>query len=253
MTRTFRERIASAASEKNSRIVLALDPPPGVARAQEFAEKMISVVHDYVCSIKINFHLVLPLSGLEIAQINRLAHSFGLQSIADIKLNDIVNTNSVAVDHLVGNMGFDAIIANPIIGQSSVTSLVKKAHSLRAGAIALVYMSQPDAREGYGLEISDGRKRRRLYEIFLERASRADADGIVIGATRPNIVKQAVKEKPAMPVYSPGIGAQGGDAVRALRSGSSYLIVGRTIVESKDPAAKAREMQISTSSLPVRN
>ncbi len=253
MTRPFRERIASAASEKESRIVLAVDPPSGVASPKEFAEKMISGVQEYVCSIKINFHLVLPLSGPEIAQINRLAHSFALQSIADIKLNDIENTNSVALDHLLGNMGFDAVIVNPIIGQSSLTSLVKKAHNLHAGIIALVYMSQPGAREGYGLKISDGRNRRPQYEIFLERAARAHADGIVVGATRPSILKQVMKEKPGMQVYSPGIGAQGGDAVRALKSGSSYLIVGRAIVESKAPAAKAREMQIRISSLPVRN
>src|SRR3712207_7902784 len=47
--------------------------------------------------------------------------SFGLQSIADIKLNDIETTNAVAVDHLI-KMGFDAAIANPFIRSEEHTS-----------------------------------------------------------------------------------------------------------------------------------
>ena len=38
-----------------------------------------------------------------------------LQTIADIKLNDIGNTNKVTTEHL-WNLGFDAVIANPIMG-----------------------------------------------------------------------------------------------------------------------------------------
>ena len=72
-----------------------------------------------------NFHIILPLSASEILRINKLAHSFGLQSIADIKLNDIETTNAVAVDHLI-KMGFDAVIANPFIGRDALASLVQK-------------------------------------------------------------------------------------------------------------------------------
>jgi orotidine-5'-phosphate decarboxylase len=36
-------------------------------------------------------------------------------------------------------------------------------------------------------------------------------------------------------ILSPGVGFQGGDARKALAAGSDYLIVGRSIVESKDP------------------
>jgi orotidine-5'-phosphate decarboxylase len=44
-------------------------------------------------------------------------------------------------------------------------------------------------------------------------------------------------------VYSPGVGAQGADAVAAAKNGSDYLIVGRAIIEAKDPAKQAREMK----------
>jgi orotidine-5'-phosphate decarboxylase len=241
MTRPFRERIARAAAAKKSPIVLALDPPSGRRGLPAFAEKTIRAAQKYICAVKINFHLLLPLSAAEISHINRLAHSCGLQSIADIKLNDIENTNGVAVEHLA-KMGFDAVIANPFIGREGLAALVKKAHALNAGVIALVYMSHPGAKEGFGLKVSG----RGLHAEFLERAAGAGADGIVVGATQLDILKQVSGR---LPVYSPGVGAQGGDAQQAVSSGSDYLIVGRSIVESKQPGKAAKELLEKVSSV----
>jgi orotidine-5'-phosphate decarboxylase len=235
MTRPFRERIAKAAADKKSPLVLALDPPAGKRGAAGFATKTIRAVERHICAIKMNLHLVLPLSGAEIARLNRFAHSHGLQSIADIKLNDIENTNEVAVDHLA-RMGFDAVIANPFIGKAGLSVLVQKAHGLGMGVIALVYMSHPGAKEGYGLEVAG----QGLYRMFLERAEEAGADGIVVGATQLDILKQVSSQ---LPVYSPGVGAQGGDAEQAIKNGAGYLIVGRSIVEAKQPAKAAKEIQ----------
>ena len=235
MTRPFRERIAKAAAAKKSPVVLALDPPASRRGLSEFAAKTIRAVEQHVCAVKMNFHLILPLSAAEISRINKLAHSFGLQSIADIKLNDIENTNEVAIDHLA-RMGFDAVIANPFIGKGGLAALVQKAHMLYAGVIALVYMSHPGAKEGFGLEVGG----RGLYREFLERADGAGADGIVVGATQLDILRQVSRR---LPVYSPGIGAQGGDTGQALRSGADYLIIGRSIVEARQPAKIAKEIQ----------
>lgn len=235
MTRPFRERIARAAADKASPIVLALDPPANRRCLPEFAAKTIRAVELHICAIKMNFHLLLPLSAPEISRMNKLVHSCGLQSIADIKLNDIENTNEVAVDHLI-KMGFDAVIANPFIGKGALAALVQKAHRANAGVIALVYMSHPGAKEGFGLEVGG----RGLYRAFLERAADAGADGIVVGATELDILRQVSKQ---LPVYSPGIGAQGGDAGQAIRSGADYLIIGRSIVEARQPAKVAKEIK----------
>lgn len=235
MTRPFRERIARAAGAKKSSIVLALDPPANRRKLPGFAAKTIRAVEQHICAVKMNFHLILPLSASEISRINKLVHSYGLQSIADIKLNDIENTNEVAIDHLT-RMGFDAVIANPFIGKGGLAVLVQEAHRTNAGVIALVYMSHPGAREGFGLEVGG----RRLYREFLERAAGARADGIVVGATQLDILKQVASQ---LPVYSPGIGAQGGDAEQAVKSGADYLIIGRLIVEAAQPAKVAKEIQ----------
>lgn len=236
MTKPFFERIATAATEKKSPIVLALDTRPrDNQRLSRLAASIIDTVEHHVCAIKINFHIILPLSASEIFQINKLAHSFGLQSIADIKLNDIETTNAVAVEQLI-KMGFDAIIANPFIGKNALSSLVQSAHKEDAGIIALVYMSHPEASEGFGLKIQG----RELYKMFFERAAAANVDGIVVGATQDKILREIGGQ---LPVYSPGIGAQGGDPEQAIRNGADYLIIGRSIVEAKQPAKVAREIQ----------
>jgi orotidine-5'-phosphate decarboxylase len=235
MTRPFRERIARAAAAKKSPIVLALDPPANRRNLPGFAAKTIRAVEQHVCAVKMNFHILLPLSAAEIFRVNKLVHSCGLQSIADIKLNDIENTNEVVVDHLT-RMGFDAVIANPFIGKGALAALVQKARGADAGVIALVYMSHPGAKEGFGLEVGG----RGLYQEFLERAADAGADGIVVGATQLDILRQVARR---LPVYSPGVGTQGGDAGHAIKSGADYLIIGRSIVEAEQPANAAKEIK----------
>lgn len=238
-------RMAQAAGKKKSRIILAIDPRPDVEDLKTFAKKTIGVVAGHVCAVKVNFHLLLPLSAGDMWEIAKFAHSHGLLMIADIKLNDIDSTNEAAVEHLA-RMGFDAVIANPFMGSATLSSLVEKARARGMGVIALVYMSHPDASEGYGMQTGEGEA---FYRAFLDRAVRAQADGVVVGATQAGMLREvagalastASSNRPA--IYSPGVGAQGGDAAQAVRDGSDYLIVGRSIVEADDPAAAARELR----------
>ncbi len=66
----------------------------------------ISKLHPYLCAIKLNFHLLLPLGSKQISKINKSAHSYGLQTIADIKLNDIQNTNRVKFPNILNCFRF---------------------------------------------------------------------------------------------------------------------------------------------------
>ena len=232
---SFSIRMAQAAKKKKSRLILAVDPRPGTKNPKLLAKKVIGATAGHICAVKINFHLLLPLSSAEIMSVTKFAHSHGLLCIADIKLNDIESTNDAAVEHLAA-MGFDAVIANPFMGFLTLATLVKKAHDVGLGVIALVYMSHPDAAEGYGLQTGAGN----VYHLFLARATDAGADGIVVGATQAEILRQV---KGRIDIYSPGVGAQGGDVEQAVREGATYLIVGRSIIESADPAQAARNIR----------
>ncbi|TFH02101.1 MAG: orotidine 5'-phosphate decarboxylase, partial [Nitrosopumilus sp.] len=87
---TFQTRI-SKISKSRGKIILANDYDNSIKNLESKTVQNIKKLHPYLCAIKLNFHLLLPLGSKQILKINKTAHSFGLQTIADIKLNDIGN------------------------------------------------------------------------------------------------------------------------------------------------------------------
>jgi len=238
---TFKTRL-SQISKSNGKVILANDYNSSEKNLQGKTIQNIKKLNPYLCAIKLNFHLLLPLSSKEIIKINKTAHDYGLQTIADIKLNDIGNTNRVTTEHL-WNLGFDAVIANPIMGLDSLKNLVKSSHKEKNGVITLCHMSAPEARLSYDMEIKLGKKQQ-LYQLFLNWALTAKVDGIVVGATFPKIIQYCSKQAGKnLSIFSPGVGTQGGNASEVISSGTDYLIVGRTILNAKNPVSVAKELQ----------
>ena len=236
----FSDRIKKSA--KISPIILANDYDPKITNMESKTLRNIKLLNNYLCGIKINFHLLLQLDKKQISKINKSAHDYGLECIADIKLNDIGNTNSITAENL-WNMGFDAVIVNPIMGKKSLKNLVELSHKKNKGVISLCHMSAPEAKLSYELEIKINSKKQQLYQLFLDWALTSHVDGIIVGATYPKIIsycKKSVRGK--LSLFSPGIGIQGGSASKAKKLGSDYLIVGRTILNSKNPVETTKNL-----------
>jgi len=241
---TFKTRL-SQISKSNGKVILANDYDSSEKNLQNKTIQNIKKLNPYLCGVKLNFHLLLPLSAKEIIKINKTAHDFGLQTIADIKLNDIGNTNRVTTEHL-WNLGFDAVIANPIMGLDSLKNLVKSSHKQQKGVITLCHMSAPEAKLSYDMEIKMGKKQQ-LYQLFLNWALTAKVDGIVVGATFPKIIQYCSKQAGKnLSIFSPGVGTQGGNASEVISSGTNYLIVGRTILNAKNPTNIAKELHLQS-------
>ena len=241
---TFKTRL-SRVSKKNGRIILANDYDCTVKNPGRQTVQNIRALHHFLCAVKLNFHLLLPLGSKEISKINHAAHSYGLQTIADIKLNDIGNTNGVAAGHL-WDMGFDAVIVNPIMGPGSLKALVRSAHRQDRGVISLCHMSAPEARPAYDMGVGTG-KRLRLYQLFLDWAISSRVDGIIVGATFPEVIQYCAKKaRRRLDIFSPGVGTQGGEPSLALSSGSDYLIVGRTILGARDPKDVSKTLHLQS-------
>ncbi len=247
---SFKARIKETANRKDSRIVLALDfpyqPPENRANVFARAQSVLDIVHPYVCAVKINHHLILPLGTFDgVQQLVGQVHAKGLLAIMDAKVNDIGATNQVIADYYFA-AGFDAIIANPFVGwEEGLKPLFEVSRRLGRGVILLAYMSHKGAHEGYGQTIIDAEtgERTSQYVSFAKKALKWGADGVVVGATYPQKIaeiKGILGE--TVPIYSPGVGEQGGTAETALKAGSSYLIVGREITHAGDPAQAARRL-----------
>ena len=239
-----------AANSKDSRIVLALDfpyePPQNRDKVLANAQKILKAVHPYVCAVKINHHLVLPLGTFDgVQQIVEQIRGLGVLAIMDAKVNDIGSTNQVIAEYYYA-AGFDALIANPFVGWAEgLEPLFEVSKRLDRGVILLCYMSHKGASEGYGQTIIDSETGEKIpqYVSFANKALKWGADGVVVGATVPQKIAE-VKHivGPKVAIYSPGVGAQGGAAETAVKAGANYLIVGREIMMAGDPAQAARRL-----------
>lgn len=244
---SFQSRINNCSNKKNTPIILALDYDFDNYSNNYLYDKckeIISITESKICAIKINFHLLLSLSHTQIVELNIIAHKFDLQSIADIKLNDIGNTNRVTINKLQ-KLGFDAVIVNPFIGVTEMESIANYAHSIKFGIIALVYMSHPSSNEGYGLQISTSHnedpnkeypttKLIPMYKLLYNYSRLSRADGIVIGATKIDIIKE-ISQLNELKIYSPGFFTQNGSINDAVEAGTDYFIIGRHILNSSSP------------------
>lgn len=247
---SFKGKMQEATKSKKSPLVLALDFPFEAAENRNNvlikAQKTLKAVHPYICAVKINHHLTLPLGTFDgVASLVEQIRGQGLLAIMDAKVNDIGATNQVIAEYYY-SAGFDAIIANPFVGwEEGLKPLFDVSKRLNRGVILLTYMSHKGAAEGYGQTIIDSLTGEQMpqYVSFARKAVQWGADGVVVGATRPEKVaevKLVLGDKAA--IYSPGVGAQGGGAEAAVRAGADYLIVGREITMSDNPSEAVQRL-----------
>jgi len=191
-------------------------------------KKALAVAHacaPHIDAIKIGYPLALS-AGLSIAGDLKKE---GLPLIADFKVADIPNTNTLICDQ-VFLAGFSGIICHGFCGMDSIKACVASARAHKGECFVVAEMSHPGGKEFF----SGG-----IPEQIAGNAIIAGADGIIAPATRPDrvrILRGFVGEKK---ILSPGIGTQGGDA-DAVASLVDGIIVGRSIYDAPDPAAAAQ-------------
>jgi orotidine-5'-phosphate decarboxylase len=230
--RLLRDWLESNSRKSGSKVILAADVAGPYESRLERASSLVSSMKESIAGVKLHWYLLLPFGVLNLRGLVEQCHDADLPIIVDFKLNDVGSTNLEVVDTLFSN-GFDAIIANPFVGyREGMEEVIGRSRQLGKGIILLVYMSHEGAREGYGLKVGG----EPLYLRFARKTRDWGADGAIVSAKSPSIIRQvrSVIKKDQV-ILSPGVGVQGGDPVKALRAGADYLIVGRTIVDSKNP------------------
>jgi len=244
---SFDEKIVSASARNQSRTVLALDlEDSNPSRLLTKSMDLVRSVKDVICAIKINRQLMLGLGLQAVADsIVKLAEDLSIPTIMDAKLNDVGHTNGFMA-RTYFDAGFDAVIASPVAGwKDGLDKVFEAARSRGKAVLLLTYMSNPGAEAFYSLKADQGSGPRPLYEILTNLALEWEAQGIIVGATNPRIISMVrTLVGPKFPIYSPGVGAQGGDPKIAVEAGATYLIIGRAIYASADPRSAATGLRI---------
>jgi len=241
---TFEEKMRTSSRRTKSRIVLALDlEDPDPQALLQKSLKLLDEVKDNICAIKLNRQLLLTLGLKTVSSIVSRAHEYSLPTIMDAKLNDVAHTNAFMMRSFIQS-GFDAVIASPLSGwEGGLDSVFSLAREHDKGVLLLVYMSNPGAEQFYSSTIGNSKL---MFECFSELALQWKAQGLVVAGTRPEIIRQVrTIVGPEMAIYSPGIGAQGGDAKKASEAGATYLIVGRAIYASLTPSQAANTINLA--------
>jgi len=241
---SFKLKMEESAEKKDSSIVLALDQIPESKDPYRKSIEILEEVNPYICGLKINHQLVLPLGLFDgTRKIIEKAHNLGLPVIMDCKINDVGYTNRIIAENYF-RAGFDSVIANPFVGwEDGLQPVFEVAEKMNRGVILLVYMSHKSAWEGYGQKVQNPNTNsiEMQYLVFAQKALMWNADGVIVGATYPEKIREVYRILGGkIPIYSPGVGVQGGDAKAAIDAGSQYLIVGRSITLSNNPKQSAR-------------
>ena len=217
--------------DARERLIVALDLP-----SVEAAESMVSRLGDTVCFYKIGYQLAFA-GGLAFAAGLIAA---GRQVFLDLKLHDIGNTVQKGVES-VAKIGatFLTVHAYPQTMKAAVEAN-RGTTRILAVTVLTSYDDADLAAAGYDMSVG---------ELAAARASQArdiGVDGLVCSAEEVGKLRGIVG--PGMALVTPGIrpaGSATGDQKRimtpalAIEAGADYLVVGRPIVEARDPKAAA--------------
>jgi orotidine-5'-phosphate decarboxylase len=214
------------------RLILALDLP-----SVKDAEVMVGELGDAVTFYKIGYQLAFS-GGLALAE--NLARS-GKRIFLDLKLHDIGHSVAAGVES-VARLGatFLTVHAYPQTMHAAVDARGDSNLRILAVTVLTSYNDADVAAAGYDFTVA---------ELVAERAAQArdiGVDGIVCSAREAAMLRPIVGSHLAL--VTPGIrpaGADIGDQKRimtpsaAIAAGANYLVVGRPIIEAKDPRAAA--------------
>ncbi len=185
----------------------------------EFNERIIEATKDLVCAYKLNlaFYEALGEIGWRTVKRTLAAIPSDIVTIGDAKRGDIGNTAEMYAKSLRDDFGFSSSTVNPYMGFDSVEPFIR---SETHGAFILALTSNLGAKDFEYLKVDRGGKP--LYQHVIAKVKKWNVHnncGLVVGATRPKEMQRVRKLAPKMPLLIPGVGAQGGDLVAAVRYG----------------------------------
>jgi orotidine-5'-phosphate decarboxylase len=218
--------------DPRERLIVALD----VASPRE-AQALVARLGDAVSFYKIGYQLGFA-GGLAFA--SKLIDA-GKQVFLDFKLHDIGNTVQKGVES-VAKLGATFLTVHAYPQTMKAAAAGRAGSKLRIlGVTVLTSYDDADlAAAGYDMSVP---------ELAAARAAQArdiGIDGLVCSAEEVRGLRDIAG--PGMVLVTPGIrpaGSAAGDQkrivtpARAIESGADYLVVGRPVVEARDPRAAA--------------
>lgn len=226
-------------SVSKSPIIVALDYPDQVS-----ALKMASLLNPKDCRVKVGKEL-FTRAGPSV--VESLQHQ-GFDVFLDLKFHDIPNTTAMAVK-AAAELGVWMVNVHASGGRRMMEAAVNvlsqaNSQTLLIAVTVLTSMEKSDLEE-LGIALDPALQVERLAHL----TAQAGLDGVVCSAQEAALLRSSLPKEFCL--VTPGIrpeNSESGDQKRimtpvtALQQGSSYLVIGRPITQTANPAASCSEI-----------
>lgn len=242
------EKLAARVAERESQIVLGLDPDPmalwpGIelatkgspaqrvaAAVLEHCRALIDAAGPACVAVKpqlARFEAIGAAGWVALEQTVAHARDAGLLVIADGKRGDIDVSAQAYAQGLMGStetpagalegLGADLVTVNPLMGSDALDPFIATAGASGRGVLVLVRTSNPGAADIEDLELAAGGTVWERVAAMVRELGNASVGenglsdvGAVVGATVPEHLARARELMPHAVFLLPGVGAQGG-------------------------------------------
>jgi orotidine-5'-phosphate decarboxylase len=252
----FSARLAHAVGQKQSVLMLGLDPDPGKMPArfhrfveqridqgqsfhqawaqacEDFCREILVAIGHRLCGIKIQMAYFEVFGSAGIAAVENLlefARSQGLMTLIDGKRGDIGSTCEAYARAYLGSgpCSADALTVNPFLGSDGIEPFLRACEESDRGIFILVKTSNPSSAQFQELiaeNIAESVERWGESTISPQGFSSV---GAVVGATNRAHLQLFRSLMPHTWILAPGVGAQGGslEEVLSLRKNGLGVIV----------------------------
>jgi len=206
----------------------------------DFNRKIIDATSDFVCAFKPNsaFYEMYGTKGIEaLAQTIEYIQQKDIPVILDAKRGDIGNSSTAYAKAAFEFLKADAITVVPYMGEDSIKPFLDYKDK---GVFILCLTSNPGSK--------DFQTQNDLYKQVAQKAVKWNKNNnccLVVGATKPEQLKEIRNIARDMLILIPGIGAQGGDLGKVIKTGGKRIIINssRSIIYSPDPKAAAQKLR----------
>jgi orotidine 5'-phosphate decarboxylase subfamily 2 len=219
----FVEKLDKTALENDSLLCVGLDIdlnkiPQAILNQEDpifiFNREIINATKDLVCAYKPNlaFYEKYGLYGMDsLIKTIEFIQITGVPVILDAKMGDIGHSSAAYAEAVFKVFKADAVTVNPYMGYDSIAPFLEYQNH---GVFALCLTSNPGAQDFEGPVYKKVAEKTREWNKF-------ENCGLVVGATKPEQLKEIRQLVPDLPILIPGIGAQGGDLESSVRYGTN--------------------------------
>ena len=205
------------------------------AMIEDFNSQIIDATKEYVCAYKMNWAQYLAYGTVGVHALQRTIERIRIYApdavvILDAKPGDGDNTNKFYVRAAFDELKADAVTVNPYMGgyETFAPFLERK----DKGVIFLCKSSNPDSGVIQDLKVGKDTVYMKVAKNVMAWNKNANC-GLVVGATHPTALEKIRRYiGNSMPILSPGVGRQGGDAELAVRVGKDAFGTGIFISSS---------------------